>query len=206
PGTLPTDALAAVIGLKSYDLRHAAIPEAEARAWAQAEWLRAKMSKVSGRAKCEGIATINPGDHSRIGGVGDRFSGGVFVTGVRHDFDQVQGWKTHVQFGAVHEPQREDSGWSAPPAGHLVPAARGLQVGVVTSNEDPDGEHRVRVRLPLVDAADDGVWARVPSPDAGDERGFFFRPEMGDEVVVAFFDDDPRRPVILGMLHSSAKA
>ena len=44
------------------------------------------------------------------------------------------------------------------------------------------------------------------SLDAGDDRGFFFRPEIGDEVVVGFLDDDPRRAVILGMLHSSAKA
>ena len=82
----------------------------------------------------------------------------------------------------------------------------GLQIGVVASNEDPDGEHRVRVRLPLVDDQADGVWARVASLDAGDQRGFFFRPEIGDEVVVGFLEDDPRRAVILGMLHSSAKA
>ena len=53
---------------------------------------------------------------------------------------------------------------------------------------------------------DDGVWARVASLDAGCDRGFFFRPEVGDEVVVGFLEDDPRRAVILGMLHSSAKA
>jgi uncharacterized protein involved in type VI secretion and phage assembly len=63
----------------------------------------------------------------------------------------------------------------------------------------------VRVRLPLVSADADGVWARVAAADAGDQRGFFFRPEIGDEVVVGFFEDDPRRAVILGMLHSSAK-
>ncbi|MGS0754995.1 phage baseplate assembly protein V [Roseateles sp. GG27B] len=82
----------------------------------------------------------------------------------------------------------------------------GLQAGVVTDNEDPTGEFRVRVRLPLVVAGDDGVWARVAALDAGSDRGFFFRPEVGDEVLVGFLDDDPRQPVLLGMLHSSAKA
>jgi len=53
---------------------------------------------------------------------------------------------------------------------------------------------------------EDGVWARIASLDAGDDRGFFFRPEISDEVVVGFFEDDPRRAVILGMLHSSKKA
>ena len=32
------------------------------------------------------------------------------------------------------------------------------------------------------------------------------RPEIGDEVVVGFLDGDPRDPVVLGGLHSSAKA
>jgi uncharacterized protein involved in type VI secretion and phage assembly len=50
------------------------------------------------------------------------------------------------------------------------------------------------------------LWARLASPDAGKERGFFFRPEVGDEVVVGFLNDDPRQPVILGSLHSSKNA
>ena len=86
----------------------------------------------------------------------------------------------------------------------LAPVS-GLQTGIVTDNEDPDGEFRVRVRLPLVDDGD-GVWARVAALDAGAERGFLIRPEIGDEVVLGFLDDDPRHPVLLGMLHSSAKA
>jgi hypothetical protein len=40
--------------------------------------------------------------------------------------------------------------------------------------------------------------------DAGNERGLFFRPEIGDEVVAGFLQDDPRHPVIVGMLNSSA--
>jgi uncharacterized protein involved in type VI secretion and phage assembly len=69
---------------------------------------------------------------------------------------------------------------------------------------DPDGEDRVKIQLPLVDTKD-GLWARVASLDAGKERGSFFRPEIQDEVVVGFLNDDPRYPVILGMLNSSAK-
>lgn len=206
PGNLSSDDLAAVVGLPAIDLRHSAIGEDEAKAWAEAEWLCSKLSKVSGRAKCEGIASVNPGDLVELAGAGDRYNGTVLVTGVRHDFDQVQGWKTHVQFGGVAGSYADDRDRSAPPAARLLPSVHGLQVGVVTSNEDPDGEHRVRVRLPLVDDADEGIWARVASLDAGEERGFFFRPEVGDEVVVGFFDDDPRRAVMLGMLHSSAKA
>jgi uncharacterized protein involved in type VI secretion and phage assembly len=41
--------------------------------------------------------------------------------------------------------------------------------------------------------------------DAGSNRGTFFRPEINDEVIVGFMNGDPSHPVILGMLHSSAK-
>ncbi|HSU51251.1 MAG TPA: phage baseplate assembly protein V, partial [Segetibacter sp.] len=33
----------------------------------------------------------------------------------------------------------------------------------------------------------------------------FFRPEIDDEVIVGFLNDDPRYPIILGMVNSSAK-
>jgi Rhs element Vgr protein len=205
PGNLKSADLAAVVGLDSLDLRHAALPEAEAQAWADAAWLKSQLSRVSGVAKCQGIGTVNLGDLVTLSGVGERYSGDVLVTGVRHEFDLVQGWKTYVQFGGVAAWAAEQREASAPRAGALLPAASGLQIGKVVSNEDDAGEHRVRVRLPLVNMQDDGVWARVASLDAGEERGFFFRPEVDDEVVVGFLDDDPRRAVILGMLHSSAK-
>lgn len=202
PGNLSGDDLAAVVAADSLQLRHAALVEAEAQAWADGEWLRARVNKVSGRGKCEGLGSVKPGDVVTLAGVGARFNGKVFVTGVRHDYDLVQGWKTHVQFGGLDKLPVEDM--SAPPAGGLLARVAGLQIGVVVSNEDPDGEDRVRVRLPIVGKDDEGIWARVASLDAGKERGFFFRPEIDDEVVVGFLDEDPRHAVILGMLHSSA--
>ena len=206
PGNLSSDDLAGVVALPALELRHAALEGGEAQAWADAQWLKSRLSKVNGRAKCEGIATVNPGDLVDLSGIGERYSGTAFVAGVRHEYDGAQGWKTHLQFGSVDTWAAEERAISAPPAAALLPAVSGLQIGQVTSNEDPDGEHRVRVRLPLVNDQADGVWARVASLDAGDQRGFFFRPEIDDEVVVGFLDDDPRRAVILGMLHSSAKA
>lgn len=206
PGNFSSDDLADVVGLDSFDLRHGAVSEPEAQAWADAQWLKSRLSKVSGHVKCEGIATINPGDTVALSGVGDRYNGNVFVTGVMHSYDLVDGWKTHLQCGGADRWVAEDRAMASPPAGALVPSVSGLQIGVVVSNEDPDGEHRVRIRLPLVDAQDDGTWARVASLDAGKERGFFFRPEVGDEVVAGFLDDDPRQAIVLGMMHSSAMA
>lgn len=202
PGNLAPDDLAEVAAAGDLELRHSTLGEAEAQAWADAAWSRARLDKVSGRAKCTGIAAVRPGDTVELAGVGARFNGNVFVTGVRHESDLVQGWKTHVQFGGV----AEATGPQPDSASGLLARVAGLQIGVVESLEDPDGEHRVRVRLPLLGDGNEGVWARAASLDAGDNRGFYFRPEIGDEVVLGFLDEDPRHAVMLGMLHSSAKA
>lgn len=201
PGNLSSDDLAAVAD-RALDVRHPALSEAEAQAWVDGLALYRRLDQVSGRGKCEGIASLRPGVVVELAGLGRRFNGKALVTGARHEYSLIQGWKTHVQFGGVEldPPVAGSSGNS------LLPKVSGLQVGVVTSNEDPDGEHRVRVRLPLLGLSGDGLWARVTSLDAGDDRGFFFRPEIGDEVAVGFLGDDPCHPVILGMLHSSAKA
>lgn len=204
PGDLVADDLAAVAAADALELHHAALPQAEVQAWTDAAWLRARANLVSGRGKCEGIGSVKPGDVVTLAGVGAHCNGKVFVSGVRHEFDLVQGWKTHLQFGGIADALPESM--SPPAAAGLLARVSGLQIGVVVSNEDPDGEHRVRIRLPIVNNDDDGIWARVASLDAGNDRGFFFRPEVGDEVVAGFLDDDPRHAVILGMLHSSAKA
>lgn len=206
PGNLKTSDLAGMANLDHLQLQHPALPEDETQAWANSEWLRSQLSRINGRIQCEGLGTVNPGQIAVLAGAGDRFNGNIFITGLRHDFDLINGWKTHIQFGHAEKRLQEDAGISAPKASGLLPGVNGLQVGVVVSNEDPAGEHRVRVSLPLISARKEGAWARVASLDAGQNRGFFFRPEVGDEVVLGFLDDDPRQAVILGMLHSSAKA
>ena len=93
----------------------------------------------------------------------------------------------------------------AKPSSSLIPGVNGLQIGIVTAvHDDPDGEDRIQVSLPVVDPDDEGIWARIATLDAGDSRGSFFRPEIGDEVIVGFINDDPRDAVVLGMLNSSA--
>ena len=206
PGNLVSSDLAAVAGPSSFHLQQTSLLETEAQSWADAQWLKSKLSQVNGRMKCEGFAGIKPGDLVTLSGIGDRFNGDALVTGVRQSFDLQEGWKTNIQFGGANDSLPAQDEVTAPKAGALLPGINGLQIGIVLSNEDPDNEFRVQVKMPVVDPSGDGTWARIASLDAGDQRGFFFRPEIGDEVVLGFLDDDPRQAVILGMLHSSAKA
>ena len=77
---------------------------------------------------------------------------------------------------------------------------KGLAVGVVTDNQDPDGLGRVRVRLPWQENGDESHWARVATLMAGPEMGAFFLPELDDEVLVGFVAGDPSHPCIIGHL------
>lgn len=76
-------------------------------------------------------------------------------------------------------------------------------LATVVSVNDPLSRNRVQVRIYNTDGVDDQdgpVWARVAVPFAGGNRGAFFIPDVGDEVVVVFLAGDPRFPVIVGSL------
>ncbi len=76
----------------------------------------------------------------------------------------------------------------------------GMVVGVVTNNKDPDVLGRVKVKFPWLSDTDESHWARVVTPMAGGGRGFYFLPEVDDEVLVGFEHGDVRLPYILGSL------
>jgi phage baseplate assembly protein V len=77
----------------------------------------------------------------------------------------------------------------------------GILIGTVLDLQDPEKLGRVKLRLPQFDDQQTD-WARVAAPMAGKDRGFFFQPEVGDEVLVAFENGDPRRAYVLGALWS----
>ncbi len=205
-GDLDAEAMTTATGREEDELWHGGSLAADAlQAWADGALLRARLAASRGRARFQGLPAIQPGSLVDLAGLGDRFNGTVYVTGVRHEFSDND-WTTDVEFGLERECHAERFPVSHLPAAGLAPAVAGLQVGVVTElADDPLAESRVRVRVPVAGAGEQGLWARVATLDAGDGRGTFFRPEVDDEVVLGFFHGDPAQPVILGMLHSSAK-
>src|SRR6185369_10379124 len=76
----------------------------------------------------------------------------------------------------------------------------GVVVGVVTNTQDPAGLGRVKVKFPWLSDADESFWARAAVPMAGKARGFYFLPEVDDEVLMAFEHGDARFPYVLGAL------
>lgn len=76
----------------------------------------------------------------------------------------------------------------------------GVVVGIVTNNQDPDGNGRVKVNFPWRGEEGESYWARVASLMAGNERGIVFYPEVDDEVLVTFEQGDINHPYIIGAL------
>lgn len=204
--------LADLISPAKYELRHTgrAIEE-ELQEWTKSTMQISRLSKIQGRAKFIGFGDIKPGQLIELQGVGARFTGNAFVSAVRHDVYNGA-WFTQAQFGLKKDCfSHIHKNITDVPAAGLVPAINGLQIGkVVQLQDDPEGENRILVRLPIIDNSARGVWARVATLDAGNGvvnggRGSFFLPEIEDEVIIGFLNDDPREAVILGMVNSSAK-
>jgi uncharacterized protein involved in type VI secretion and phage assembly len=85
----------------------------------------------------------------------------------------------------------------------------GVYAGLVTDVKDPDGQGRVRVRLPWSpDSSGKSyeAWARLAAFMAGNNRGAWFIPDVGDEVLLGFEAGDPRRPYVLGSLWNGQDA
>ncbi len=208
-GNITGSTLAQTIKLKNYEMHHSGyLTEMELQTWVNGLMVRSALAKICGRAKCDGFSGISPGNMLTVTGVGNRFNGNVFVTAVKHEVGNGM-WDTHVQFGL--NPRRYAELYQDIDdrcAAGLLGGIRGLQIGVTVQLQgDPAGQDRILVRLPVIDNVNqsDGIWTRVASLDAGQNRGAFWRPEVGDEVIVAFINDDPRDAVVLGMLNSSAK-
>ncbi len=205
-GNVSSATLAAVCSADEYaQLTGGYVTNEDLQAWSTARLLRAQLAKIRGRVEFQGSALVTPGTVITLEGVGDRFSGDVFVSSVRHDVGDGN-WTTAVDFGlAADWFSQQESAAVASASGHLPPV-KGLQTGVVRQiDEDPAGEFRVLVTLPLLQDAG-GVWARLSSSYASSSVGTVFYPEIGDEVVIAFMNEDPRFPVILGSLYSSKLA
>lgn len=76
----------------------------------------------------------------------------------------------------------------------------GIVLGIVTDNKDPEGLGRVKLNFPWKDTNYESIWAPVATIMAGNDRGAFFLPEKGDEVIVAFDHGDIDHPYVIGTL------
>ncbi|SHL80215.1 Uncharacterized conserved protein, implicated in type VI secretion and phage assembly [Chitinophaga jiangningensis] len=78
------------------------------------------------------------------------------------------------------------------------------QSAVVVENDDPDNMGRVKVKFHWQQGTT--PWIRLLQPHAGSRKGFYFLPEKGEEVQVAFSAQHPEYPYVVGACyHGKAK-
>lgn len=98
------------------------------------------------------------------------------------------------------------------PSRDVVPPIAMPEVAKVADNQDPKNLGRVKVQFAwqqLEDHPQDKTsgWMRVQMPNAGSsdvvakDRGFFFIPEVDDQVMVGYEYGDPSRPFVMGSLY-----
>jgi uncharacterized protein involved in type VI secretion and phage assembly len=80
----------------------------------------------------------------------------------------------------------------------------GVVTALVTDVNDPEGEGRVLLRFPWMPGEIRSAWAPIAAPMAGPGRGFFFSPEVDDEVLVAFEHNEFDHPFVIGFLWNGA--
>lgn len=142
-----------------------------------------------------GNATPKLNTKIQLADFGKSYSGDVLITAVKHEVKEGA-WQTNVEFNDIGT-----SNSDADLANLDLPEVSGLQPGVVEKvDNEPDKELRILVNVPGIGGK---LWARWSIIYATKNRGVFFVPEVGDEVVIGFVNDDPRDAIVLGSLYSS---
>lgn len=203
-GNVSSAELANVFKVKKFAQQTgAAIEKSSLQDWSSAELLKSKLSKIRGAVRFQGSSKAQTGKMLELGNVGSRFNGPVYMSGVHHSITNGE-WMTTAEIGlSARWFMAEAPNVNAPEASSQLPAVQGLQTGIVKKvAKDPGGEFRVQISLPLLQDSAKGVWARLGTFYGSNKVGAVFYPEVNDEVIVGFMNDDPRDPVILGSVYS----
>ncbi|MEL6863534.1 MAG: type VI secretion system tip protein VgrG [Bacteroidota bacterium] len=208
-GNISGSTLSDVVNSNDYQLLSTVNLDSDSlKSWADGQLLKSRMAKIRGEMKVDGNAAFKPNVVVQLKGMGSRFDGTAYVSGVVHEVSDGNWW-SYLTIGLDPEWFAKTVAVTARPASALLPGIRGLQNGTVKQiYDDPKSETRIEVEVPIFknSGGSTSVWARWAQPYASSNAGQFFMPEVGDEVVLGFLNEDPRFPVVLGSLYSSQKA
>jgi phage protein D len=168
---------------------------------------QAVADRMAGRfVEAEGVCLGNPaiiaGVSVELKSVGERFGGTYLVTAATHTYGAEAGYLTEFKVSGHHAATLLELLNPAPERALM----QGLAIGIVTDNQDPEGQGRVKVKYPSLSGDHASDWARVAVPGGGKERGIEFLPEVNDEVLVGFELGDVHFPYVIGGLWNGQDA
>jgi type VI secretion system secreted protein VgrG len=92
-----------------------------------------------------------------------------------------------------------------PPATNYSEPYCETQSAIVLENFDEQGLGRIRVQFKWMNQSEKTPWIRMMMPHAGGGKGAFFIPEKGEEVMVAFENNNPTKPYVQGAMYNSSQ-
>jgi uncharacterized protein involved in type VI secretion and phage assembly len=155
---------------------------------------------------CAGDEKLRPGAQVRLQGVSTRFDGTYYISSARHTVTPDRGYETSIfvkgrEANSISALMPGNGKYpSTPPAARSTATYPGVVIAVVTNNKDPEMGGRVKVKYPWLHDQLESDWIRLATPMAGNGRGFYWLPEINDEVLVAFEHGDINRPYVIGAL------
>lgn len=133
-----------------------------------------------------------------LDGLQEQNFGNYIITDILHICDESGNY--HNSFDAVPETV------SSPPYGnvHSFPVAES-QPATVISNDDPAGLGRIQVAFAWQQESEAKTpWIRMTNPHSGGNKGFYFIPEVGEEVLIAFEGGNAEKPFVLGAMYNGS--
>jgi type VI secretion system secreted protein VgrG len=138
-------------------------------------------SKISVRAhKTESRGSIDYGEY--------------LITAVQHRCDYLLNYENSFS-GVPSEAKTPDY------ADPMAFPKSGPQNAVVKDNKDPEKLGRVKVNFFWQESHLMSPWIRIVHPYAANKRGFYFIPEIDDEVLVDFEGGDAEKPFVAGSMY-----
>ena len=131
----------------------------------------------------------------KTAGSGEIDYGEYIITSIQHQCDNLMNYEN--SFTAI--PSNAKIPEYANP--ELIPYSQ-PQSAIVKDNKDPDQLGRVRVNFFWQEPDQLTPWIRTVTPYSGGERGFYFIPEIEDEVLVGFESGNAERPFVMGSLYN----
>ncbi|WP_306354294.1 type VI secretion system Vgr family protein [Flavobacterium sp. '19STA2R22 D10 B1'] len=126
----------------------------------------------------------------------EQLFGSYYITDITHVCDESGNY--HNTFDAIPDSV------NCPPYGnvHSIPMAE-TQPGTIVDNNDPKGLGRVQVEFAWQkEEGSKSPWIRMTNPHSGGGKGFYFIPEVGEEVLVAFEGGNAEKPFVLGTMYN----
>lgn len=101
----------------------------------------------------------------------------------------------------------KSSGVEYPPVNmHLSVNRADPEYAIVKDNKDPKGLGRVKVQTQWQKSNDTTPWIRLANQMSGADYGFYFVPEIGEQVIIGYELGNPQLPIVMGSAyHGKAK-